>query len=468
MVVRIQQAKIKNFRNVAYGEIRFPCNLSSDIFSPNADIIGIYGQNGSGKTTFIHVLNLLKNLISGSSISDSLSDCISVGKDVAEISFEFSIMDNLGKQKIRAFYSAELSRENIVETLKSSYLEMGKWTYRNVVLSCDLGDSQTIFLPLIRKKEYFGSDQKFSDELRVSKLLCSKEHRSFIFSPEFLRLLEWAEVMSNDITVIQALHNFGLHDFFVILNRYSGLISLDAALPLSFRMDRALGQFALPIDAPVVLPKDAFRVITQVVDSINVVLCEIIPRFRLSLRILGNELMENSKTGVQVQLIRELQLDSGKVSYLPLKYESEGIKKIISILHLLIAAYNNPSITLAIDELDSGIYEYLLGELLRIMQSSGRGQLVFTSHNLYPLETLNNNSIVFTTVNPEARYTRLTNVKTSNNLRLRYLREIALGSDTEDALYSETSSAEIAHAMRKAGMSASTLVVNATEDSSNG
>lgn len=468
MFVRIQKAKIKNFRNVVNGEIRFPCNLSTDIFSPNADIIGIYGQNGSGKTTFIHVLNLLKTLISGDSISDNLSDCISVGKDVAEISFEFSILDTVGKQKIKAFYSADLSRENIVETLKTSYLKGGKWTYRNMVLSCDLGDSQTIFLPLLRKKEYFGTDQELSDELRVSKLLCSKEHRSFIFSPEFLRLLEYTDVLSPDITVIKALHNYGIHDFFVILNRYSGLISLDTALPFSFRMDRALGQVALPIDAPAVLPNDYFQVITQVIDSINIVLCEIIPHMRLSLRILGKELMENSKTGIQVQIIRELRSDSGEVSYLPLKYESEGVKKIISILHLLIAAYNNPSITLAIDELDSGIYEYLLGELLRIMQTSGQGQLVFTSHNLYPLETLNNNSIVFTTVNPEARYTRLTNIKTSNNLRLRYLREVALGSDTGDALYSETNSAEIAHAMRKAGMAASTPTTNSSEGCSDG
>ena len=47
----------------------------------------------------------------------------------------------------------------------------------------------------------------------------------------------------------------------------------------------------------------------------------------------------------------------------------------------------------------------LLGELLRIMQNSGKGQLIFTSHNLYPLETLESNSIVFTTTNPSARYT---------------------------------------------------------------
>lgn len=91
--------------------------------------------------------------------------------------------------------------------------------------------------------------------------------------------------------------------------------------------------------------------------------------------------MEHGEQGTKIQLARELSCANGKMHLLPLKYESEGIKKIISVLHLLIAAYNSLSITLAIDELDSGIYEYLLGELLRIMQKSGKGQLIFTSHN---------------------------------------------------------------------------------------
>lgn len=66
---------------------------------------------------------------------------------------------------------------------------------------------------------------------------------------------------------------------------------------------------------------------------------------------------------------------------IPLKYESEGIKKLISILSILIAMYNNASVCVAVDEFDAGIYEYLLGEILRILEESGRGQLIFTSHN---------------------------------------------------------------------------------------
>ena len=45
---------------------------------------------------------------------------------------------------------------------------------------------------------------------------------------------------------------------------------------------------------------------------------------------------------------------------LPLRDESAGIIKLITILSLIIAAYNDKSLTVAIDELDAGIYEYLL------------------------------------------------------------------------------------------------------------
>ena len=56
-VIRIQRASIRNFRNVESGEIRFPCNYSEDIFAPKADVLGIYGQNGSGKTNLLEAVH---------------------------------------------------------------------------------------------------------------------------------------------------------------------------------------------------------------------------------------------------------------------------------------------------------------------------------------------------------------------------------------------------------------------------
>ena len=112
--------------------------------------------------------------------------------------------------------------------------------------------------------------------------------------------------------------------------------------------------------------------------------------------------------------------------------------------------YNRPSFTVAIDELDSGVFEYLLGEMLRILAEHGKGQLIFTSHNLRPLETLDKGFIAFTTTNPENRYLRLTGVKANHNLRDFYYRDIVLGEQRE-TVYAPTNNSEIAFAFREAG-----------------
>ena len=118
------------------------------------------------------------------------------------------------------------------------------------------------------------------------------------------------------------------------------------------------------------------------------------------------------------------------------------------------AAFRNQSICLAIDELDAGIFEYMLGELLDIFSKSAKGQLIFTSHNLRALEMLDKDSIMFSTANPENRYIHMKNVKETNNLRSMYIRSITLGGQ-EEKIYEETDSLKIARAFRKAGRSLS-------------
>ena len=84
------------------------------------------------------------------------------------------------------------------------------------------------------------------------------------------------------------------------------------------------------------------------------------------------------------------------------------------------------------------------------MQEKAKGQLIFTSHNLRPLEVLENEFLIYTTVNPENRYIKSAYIKNTQNTRLSYLRSIKLGGQKEK-LYNETNIYEMELAMRRAG-----------------
>jgi hypothetical protein len=135
---------------------------------------------------------------------------------------------------------------------------------------------------------------------------------------------------------------------------------------------------------------------------------------------------------------------------LPLRDESDGVRKIISVLSLIIAAFNEESVTVAIDEFDAGIFEYLLGEILQALEEYGKGQFIFTSHNLRPLEVINKKYLYFTTTNPQNRYIRLKNIASTNNLRDTYFREIVMG-EQEEEVYQRTKKYKIVSALRLAG-----------------
>ena len=135
---------------------------------------------------------------------------------------------------------------------------------------------------------------------------------------------------------------------------------------------------------------------------------------------------------------------------LPASYESDGVRKIISILELFITAFNEPSCTIAIDEFDAGVFEYLLGELLAIFEESGKGQLIFTSHNLRPLEVINDKFLVFTTTNPNNRFIHFKGVGNTNNLRSKYFKEIILGSEQDEEIYNSSKRFKLKLALSKA------------------
>ena len=78
--VRISNIKISNFKNTLEGEI----SLVNSKKAFKASVLGIYGQNGSGKTSLIEAVSLLKYALTGQEIPVVYSNFISVNSEQKE------------------------------------------------------------------------------------------------------------------------------------------------------------------------------------------------------------------------------------------------------------------------------------------------------------------------------------------------------------------------------------------------
>lgn len=459
-IVRIKNVEIKNFKNVKYGYL----DLENTRKNYNASILGLYGQNGSGKTALIDAISLLKFALSGQPIPVHLADFINVDAECATLKFEFKVTNKDTKGMYSVFYEFSVRKdidESKQNTDHSDIVESFKATIFDEVLSYSYeGEGKKFKMsPVIdtRSGEVFGPKTKFEvltgkeksavTELTVAKMLAAATSRSFVFSKELLTIIRSNCKEEYHRFLMESLVSFGNYELFVINTSNSGMISMNA-LPLAFKYEEknrtAIGNLMIPLNGSVTIPQSAFDVVKKVVADMNIVLEQIIPGLTIGVKELGSQLLKNGEQGTKIQLTSKKNSKE-----IPLQYESQGIKKIISILQLLIVVYNKPSITVAIDELDSGVFEYLLGELLRIISEKGKGQLIFTSHNLRPLETLDRGFVAFTTTNPNSRFLRMSNVKTNNNLRDFYYRDIVLGEQSEP-VYDPTNNYEIAFAFREA------------------
>lgn len=90
-LIRIERIEIKGIKNVWQGVINF--TEYGDIKNGNFDILksilGIYGQNGSGKTTVLEVTKLLKNILVGNKLPDYVDKFINNECKIQRLVFTF-------------------------------------------------------------------------------------------------------------------------------------------------------------------------------------------------------------------------------------------------------------------------------------------------------------------------------------------------------------------------------------------
>ncbi len=461
--MRITEIVIKNFKNVENGKI------TKLEFSKNEpSILGIYGQNGSGKTAIVEACNLLKFLMSGKALSDRYLQDISVGREYSEFCFSFVISLDKVQSPIYADYCFKFSKQQKIsqldgtagfqvrvfdEFIKISCQSLDGFSNKTKLIDSSNGDS---YSPSSLIRDFAKTSKKNTEELKKVKFYAQHSSLSSIFNDMAMNLFAQS---SNTVfyKILSVLKTFANNKLFVVTTQEQNLVDY-GLLPLNYGVEQELSKIdeskfhdsylrklKLPLKSNIQIPVAKLQLLKNAISSLNCVLIKIIPELTVELYESGRFIDANSQEICNIEV-----LSNRNGIKLPLETESNGIKKLISILQLIVAVYNCADVTVVIDELDAGIFEYLLGELLAIIAESGKGQLFFTSHNLRPLELLDKKYLCFTSINPKHRYVRIKGVKTNNNLRDFYYRDIELGMQ-HDALYDSTDRAQIAFYLYEVG-----------------
>ncbi len=468
--VKLQKITLHNFKNVEKGEILFQSYIEREKISKKikqnkknnedneefnydnedneevkSDIVGLYGQNGSGKTSLVDALNLLKVILSGEDIPEYARELIGHKTLSTKLEFIFYIKHtNFGSiEEQLVFYDFEMMRIekkiNIIkENLSYQIIDNGEILRKSSIIEFDINDKEIIKprkrISEISKKGYSKSD------IAVGKELSQIRSTSFIFANKILKMLPNA--IEESKLSIEALNNFAKNNLIVIRN--DRLRAQNGNDPIPFNLiiynNKLLNEYLVAYKDNLNLSMNEFNTIKKTINQINIVINALIPGLQIKINEIGDKTLSNGESGKMIELLSERENKK-----IPLVCESDGIKKIIAILSAMIAMCNDENVCLVVDELDAGIYEYLLGELVYVLEESAQGQFIFTSHNLRVLETLSKDAIVFTTTNPLNRYLRFANVKNTNNLRDYYIRSIVLGGQKEE-LYDETDRYDIGFA----------------------
>ena len=471
MIFRLRSVAVNNFMSIEKGDIVMP--TSKDNYGFTSDILGIYGQNGSGKSSLIKALELLKYVFRQKSFSDDIentfdfSSYITSGKDKASFSFIFDFYDFTGNGL----------PENLNGSLKYSFSLKAGSDYAEVfdekIQINAVGDEVPAIKVKVGQRTHSNDLKEIIDLLTSTgghagkdNLLTYLEEYRKEAKPNTLSFFNQAFILNGN--VFGSTIEYDTEEPENIWGNYSLLCEL--LDDFSYYLDKnvyiygdteegevRMGKIYLPYSF---LYEDFEYHIDAETSKIEIVLATDEVE-RNTLNLIKKDIVRISKVmgcffpGISFYIDEEKRLAvmHNGISNLFMN-ESYGVRKLFRLSGFLLRLYKEPSFILAVDEFDEGLFEYILGEILAALDDSGKGQMIFTAHNLRPLEVLKKNSIVFTTDKADRKFVTLKNLKPNHNLRDVYLRMLYMPDDdgrfNQEDLYNGPDVPDITYALESA------------------
>lgn len=408
--MKLRNVEIVNFKSFENATMKILDNTT-----------GIYGPNGSGKTSLVEALKLLKIYIGDLKVSelftpDRIEKMINVKHETMKLSVEIEDEEFFYKYIVdfkRVNGEARVTEEQLLRKYKKK-----RQRYQMIAQMKNIDDDKLPMLYILRKKVQVEQEKDilfaFGNFKSYLALFFKKTQDGTQKYEEFYQTFGKVKEFFNNTTIIEM--------------KDSALAHLSIAIPLQFHTN------TFHTSIPLMLGNEYHR--SEHVEYLEAAINQIDELFTIlfpgSKLVLERDKKKFDEEGNEIVLLNLYILKKDKK--ISIEYESAGTIKLISILAALLEYVKNENSLVVIDELDAHIFEYLLNKLLLVSSKNPKGQLIFTAHNLYPLVSLSNKSVIFITENKNTnmspKFTYITHqVSKSTNLRQKYLRAIAYGSE---------------------------------------
>ena len=419
----IKSIEIKNFKTIKDSKIEFKRNLSA-----------IYGPNGTGKTAIIEVLDIMKSyfinpFMKCETLEKKILKGISIGEKNLIIDIIFSIDEF--DYKILVEFNKYTDDSLYVSREELSFKETNsKRKFKNIV---KIVNNENLLSPEI----YIENSTKNNFDILEKSILSHIEGGAKRFINDFANLSIYLslimkysnikdiekfsvpEKLSLVMTHFSKIEKIFL-DMVIITLEEQALYNLNLLIPMNIHTNKVHGTLAVNYRDSIgnIYTEKEAEILEETVKEINSIFSTIIPNSKLSTeRKITSLEGEELKVGVNIYVERE-----GRK--LLLDQESTGVIKLVSLLSIILYYIKDKNAIVAIDEFDIHIFEYLLALFLEKVSLYAKGQLIFTAHNLLPMEKLDKESIIISTKDEKkgVSYVYLKGASVTTNLRQKYLR----------------------------------------------
>lgn len=427
--------RLKHF--LSFGEILFDFHNTS---TSAKNFAAIYGENGSGKSNFVRSIELLFRSLTTFGQSKHAEEIARILKNQAVYNraeiFDFLISQNGNKNLFsdyrmfdctepteaefgfflngyEGFYTLSFTDSVLSESL---YYFTGK--QRGYLFDIRLDENGTIqtkfngglFASSKIKSEMVDSIQQYWGKHTFLAILfnqMSEKNESYMHQALSPHLLDVIRMFTNISVISKKSHT--LQSAIVSGKPYGVLEELQVGTipadqrPLLERTERILRNF-----------------FTQTYADIKDVAYEIKP-------------IENNQLHYRLYADKMI---AGKVRRIDFQNESAGTQQVLDIIRTLLGLFCG--VTVVFDEIDNGIHDVLLNQILTSIIPEINGQLIITTHNTMLLEEIAPQSVFLIQVdylgNKEVHCATDFPIHSNNNLRTKYLKGLLGGTPYVDGV----------------------------------